>query len=204
MAHHNRKKKGLVFGFATAATALAMASAAFACTNFKGEVTLHTSSNPTLTTTAHGLSQSGGMTYCNHDGNPGSSGVNAKGTAGGTGEIFTVSGNSYTCTASGGTYSFLVPGSGYSMFAAPGKWVDNSPGYAGNTDCMDAGVDRNSGNVVTLVGTNYTIPSPNGGAWGPFTSTTPYIASVGPVVVCFDTPSLQTIDSAPEMNVTYV
>ena len=215
MAHHTRRK-GLIFGFGTATVVLAMASASFACTNFKGEVRAHSSSYPLLETIAHGVGQAGDMYYCAHDGNPGAPTVNMKGKAKGSGEIFTVSGSGFTCLTAP---SFLMSSSNFYMNAAAGHWNDLAPTLPGgqgwlndanNVDCMQGGANPGETATwagrgpITNIGGPYTASGINGAAWGPFTSTVAWKAPVGDAVVCFADPAQQTLDSAPMMNMVFI
>ena len=216
MAHHTRRK-GLIFGFGTATVVLAMASASFACTNFKGEVRAHTSSFPLLETVAHGVGQAGDMYFCNGDGNPGQPGVQMKGSAsGGGGEIFTVSGKGFNC---GSAPSFLMQSVNFYLNASPGHWNDLAPTMPGgqgwlndpaNVDCMQGAALPNppatwaGRGAIRTIGGPYAASGINSVPWGPFTSTLPWKAPVGDAVVCFADPAQQTLDAAPMMNMTFV
>jgi len=202
------RKSGIAFGFATATVVLAMASVAFACTNFKGEVVAHSGSNPGLTTIAHGDGMAGAMNYCAHDGNPGGLNVKMKGDStanGNTGDFFTVQGQGFICPPAG-AQSFLLKADNYYMFASTGSWTDdNQPASA---DCMQAGTfnyfNGSGSYTVTQIGGPYAITAINA-AWGPFTSTAAWKPpSAGPAVLCFDVPGNQTNDAAPEMNMTFI
>lgn len=209
MAPHSTRRKGIAFGFATATVVLAMASVAFACTNFKGEVIANSGSNPNLKTIAHGDGMAGAMNYCAHDGNPGQPTVKMKGDStanGGTGDFFTVQGQGFICPT-GNAQSFLLSADNYYMFASKGSWDDANQGAS--ADCMQAGTfnyfNGSGSYTVTQIGGPYTVSGIPNTAYGPFTSTTAWKPpSAGPAVLCFDVPGNQTNDAAPEMNMTFV
>ncbi|HET7487842.1 MAG TPA: hypothetical protein VFJ85_07930 [Acidimicrobiales bacterium] len=174
-------RRTLVLAAAGVAALVALTSAAFACTDYRGFINL--SANGSGSGTVTGYSMNGaGMVYCPTNGTPT---VLSAGTGVTT---VTVSGGKYVCPDNNALDN-LIKGDTYHI-----KWADaNAAGYWNDqthsgTDCMGNGGTDISGAIVVA----------NGLSWGPFTSNT-FTPAVGKNVICFQG-QIGTIQSAPQMS----
>lgn len=193
MAHTMRRV--LVVGVGAAAAVMMVASAAFACTNFMGEIKVnYNGSGASGSTTAHGWKAHGSMVYCNHDGNRANLGTNIATGSNTGGNTVTVTVQPYTCTAPQGQTTQIGADSNYNIYGTAGQWDDTAT--IGNTDCMGLSTATKLGGPYTV--TSSTSPQTfTSNAWSPG-------PGVGNTVVCFDVTLSQKIDSAPEANTTMV
>lgn len=189
MAH--RMRKALVLGVSAAAALMTFSSAAFACTNFLGRMTVqYTGPNAgTTTSTADGYKAKGGMVYCNHDGDRANMNSFATGSNG-SGDKVQVTVQPNTCvTGHQRATTQIGAGTTYHIYGMSGAWDDTT----GGQDCMGSppATDLTPGAPQTV--TNSTSPQI-------FTSTVTFSPGVGNAVICFDITATQAVDSAPEIN----
>lgn len=200
MAH--RMRRTLVLVVSAAAALMTLSSAAFACTNFLGEMVVQYNGTgaTTATSTAHGAAKNAGMTFCNHDGNRANMTSFATGSSSG-GDTVTVKVQPYTCAGPGAKQTQIGAATNYYINGMHGAWDDTNG--TGSQDCMSTNLDSPPG-PATRLGGPYTVtssttqqsftsnawtPGPGGGS-----------GSLGYTVVCFDVANSQTNDSAPEIN----
>lgn len=194
MAH--RMRKGLVLGVSAAAALMMFSSAAFACTNFLGKMTVvYTGPNALATTsTADGYKPKGGMLYCNHDGNRANMSSFAQGSSS-SGDHVQVTVQPNTCVSGHSSFTTQIgAATNYHIYGMSGVWNDTS----GTTsqDCMGSpATDLTPGADQTV--TSSTSPQT-------FTSTVTFSPGAGNTVICFDVTATQAVDSAPEINTNMV